>query len=218
MAKSQTKRPPSSEVPEMVSAWVYALGLAALLVAGGVVTYFWTRERRKLEEAVNELDDESDDAALRAPEMSSSGMGLIGTWRHHAKAKRLARKGYVRWYKIGASMATPKWVKPESDGAGVLEYYDSGDDVTYLFPNDAMVNDAGTGAYVAIHREGEAEPINLRDPAMPPIPADRLEEIINLEAESDAPGFFDRLDIDPQMIMWLGIGAMLLVAAAQQLM
>lgn len=197
--------------------WLSIGGIAILALGTAGLAYLWTKERRELEEAVNDLATDTN-AELSAPDMSSSGFGLLKTWRHQTKAKRLARRGYVKWFKIGASMSEPKWVKPKSDGAGVLEYYDSDDDVTYLFPNDVMVNDANTGAYVAVHRQGEAEPINLRDPAMPAIPADRLEEIINLEAESDAPGFFDRMDLDPQTIMWVAIGGMLIIGAIQQVM
>lgn len=202
-------------VPEQLYLPLVASGV--LLLSTLVVGYKYVSERRKLEETVNELVGDTE-ANLSAPAIGSSKAGLISTWRHRSKAKKLARKGYVKWYKIGASMSAPQWVKPTADGAGVLEYYDKEDEVTYLFPTGAMVNDESTGAYVAVHREGEAEPINLRDPAMPPIPADRLEEIINLEAESDAPSMFDRMDLDPQTLLWVGIAGMLILAGASRFM
>lgn len=198
---------------------IYAAIGAVTIISLTGFGYVIQKERRRLQEEMNQLVPSADnEAALEPPELDSSLAGLVGYWRHLAKSKKLAKRGYVKWYKVDSTMQRPKWVKPTPDGAGVPEYYDSGDDVTYLFPKDAMISDAQTGAYVAVHRSGEAEPINLRDPAMPAIPADRLEEVINLEAESEAPGFFSRLDLDPKMILWFGIALMLVMGALQQFM
>jgi hypothetical protein len=109
-------------------------------------------------------------------------------------------------------------VKPEKEGAGEWEYYDSDDDATYLFPEEAMVSDPETGAWVCIHNRGEVDPINLRDPIQPPIDADRFEGIIQLEAEDDKPGFFSRLSISPQMLLWGGVFVMLLLGGLSQFM
>jgi len=208
-----------------VPTWVLgSLGLLMLALGAGAI-FLIIREKRRLEQDVeraeivaNDLVDVDDDEAVTPPDIGGSLWGLVATWRHRAKAKRMARKGYVRWYKIGSNMSRPKWVKPAPRGAGVPEYYDSSDEQTYLFPEDGMITDQQTGAYVAIHKRNNPEPVPLRDPSMPAIDGDRLEEIINLEAESDAPGFFDRLDMDGQTIMWLMIGFVLLLGAAQQFM
>ena len=184
-------------------------------------------QRAQLEAAVTDvtegIEGDGDPGAgyagqLDPPNVGSSLSGLISAWRHRVKQKRLARKGYIKWYKVGARMAQPQWVKPDLDGSGEPEYYDKGDDVTYLFPEEAMVTDSVSGAYVAYHRRNEVEPINMRDPGMPVLDADRLEEVINMEAESEAPGLFDRLNIDQGTLVMLAIGGLFLVFAAYRYM
>lgn len=197
---------------------LYAAGGAVALVVVLALAVLYYRERRRLEAEANDAlrDAEDGETTLKPPDVGTSLWDMVKLWRHHAKAKRMARNGYVRWYRIDSSLHGPSWVKPEAEGAGVREHRHDG--VTYLFPDDAMVTDARTGAHIAIHREGEAEPINLRDPAMPPLPADRLEEVINLEAESDAPGLLDRLDLDPKTLLFGGMALMLVLAGAQKFM
>lgn len=207
-----------------VPMWALALVGIVLVFAGGGLAYLIIREQRRLEHDVeraelvaNDLVDHDDDS-ITPPDIGGSLMGLLTTWRHHAKAKRMARKGYVRWYKLGATLSKPEWVKPETRGAGVPEHHDSDDDVTYLFPEEELVQDQATGAYVCIHKHNQPEPVPIKDPALPRIDGDRLEEIINLEAESDAPGWFDRVDIDPQTAMWGIILLVMVFAGAQQLL
>lgn len=202
---------------------VILLGLVLLVGVGGLA-YLILREQRRLEQDVeraelvaNEIVDH-DDNAVEPPDIGGSLKGLLTTWRHQSKAKRMARKGYIRWYKLGATLSKPKWIKPKTRGAGVPEYQDSDDGVTYLFPEDELVQDQATGAYTCIHKHNEPEPVPIKDPALPRIDGDRLEEIINLEAESDAPGFFDGLNIDPKTAMWAMIVLVLLFAGAQQVM
>lgn len=209
-----------SQIPPWVVG-IFAIAFVATVSGAG---YVLIREKRKLNQDIQRTElvangvIDADESALRPPDIDGSLAGLIKTWRHHAKASRLSRKGYVRWYKVGSTMSRPRWVKPEPDGAGVPEYYDSDDGITYLFPDDGMITDQQTGAYVAIHHKNQPEPVPIRDPSIPAIDGDRLEEIINLEAESDAPGFFDRLDLDPQTLMWAMIGLVILFAGFQQFM
>lgn len=189
----------------------YYLAGAAFVAVFGLSVFAVSRyQSNSVEQHIDEMTSKPDKdpgpghaLKLEPPDLGDSLMGLLAVWRHEQKGKRLARKGYVKWYKIGAKRQRPRWVKPDYEGAGVPEYYDSDEDVTYVFPEEALVTDARTGAWVAEHRIGEAEPINLRDPAAPALDADRLEEVINLEAESDAPGFFDRLNIDQTTLMWI---------------
>lgn len=208
----------------IVPTWALVALTVALMFAGGGLGYLIIREQRRLEQDVertelvaNDIVDH-DDESVAPPDIGGSLMGLLTTWRHHAKSKRMARKGYVRWYKLGATLSKPQWIKPETRGSGVPEHYDSDDDVSYLFPEEELVQDQTTGAYTCIHKHNEPEPVPIRDPALPRIDGDRLEEIINLEAESDAPGFFDRLDIDPQTAMWGIILLVMVFAGAQQLL
>lgn len=203
--------------------------LAVGVVAAGIGSWWLRRENNAIDEEIKTKtaaegrggDDEGSPGAaveLDPPEVRDGFFGLLQEWRHRAKGAKLAKKGYVRWYKLDARVNRPKWVKPSFRGAGEGEYHDSGDDVTYLFPREAMLSDARTGAWVAMHRRNEADPINLRDPVMPAVPADRLQEIINLEAESEKPGFFSDLNLSTSQIM-IGSGVVLfLVYAAYYVM
>jgi len=158
--------------------------------------------------------DETTEPVLEPPDVDSGFLGVLKQWRHNKRATKLAKKGYIRWYKVGASWSRPRWVKPEKAGQG--EYRVRENDETYYFPKDALLTDQRTGAWVAVHREGEATPINLRDPGMPAMDADRAEELLQLSAESDAPGFFS--NIDSTTIMWVAIGGVLLLAAGSQVL
>jgi hypothetical protein len=60
------------------------------------------------------------------------------------------------------------------------------------------------------------EPINISAPVHPPIDADRLDEIINLEMESDPRGLLDQYDINKTTMMYGAIGLILLLGAYQQ--
>lgn len=201
----------------------YGYVIVGVLVLGVVASLAVWLIKRWLPDVSDQVDEltarsrrdpgDGDLVEIAPPDIDAGLLGFMAMWRHRRREKRLARKGYIKWHKIGATRSRPKWVNPAHDGAGEPEYYDSDEDVTYLFPEDAMVPDERTGAWVAEHRVGEAEPINLRDPGMPALDADRLEEVINLEAESDAPGFFDRFDMDTQTMMWMGIGVMFVVYA-----
>lgn len=155
------------------------------------------------------------DSVRLTPSMpTDSSMSLIGTWRHRAKAKKLARKGYVKWYKVGPNMTQPQWIKPFRNGQGELVYYD--DDSPYLFPEEAMTTDARTGAHVCIHKEGDSLPIDLNDPDRGGLDTDKFQETIDLSVESDAPGFFDRLEIDGPTLLYGGMALMLALAGAAQ--
>jgi hypothetical protein len=136
--------------------------------------------------------------------------------RHLQRGKKLAKKGYVRWHRLDSTLASPEWVKPEQDGTGVPKYTVDGQ--PYYFPKDAMVTDERTGAWVAVHCEGEADPINLRDPAYPGIETDLIERIINLEAENQPPGFFDNLNISQQALLWGGMAVLFVLYAAYRYM
>ena len=202
------------------------IAAAAIGVIGviSVVGYAWTRyESRLAEKHVTRLiddaeGDENHAVELDPPEVRSGILQLLKIWRHQSKAKKLAEKGYIKWYKLDATIQRPRWVKPRYGGTGEAEYYDSDDDVTYLFPKDGMLPDAQTGAWTAMHRRNEADPINLRDGLMPAVPSDRLQEIINLEAESEEPGFFDKHDISGTQLFIVVTVILFLVYAATQVL
>jgi len=200
------------------------VGGAGVVVGGGLGGYlgYWYRGHRDKPEEfgarLNNMVGSGSEVVLPAPDVSSSLWGVFKQLRHKSKRKKLAKKGYVKWFKIDGMLNAPTWVKPERSGSGVPKFYDSDDDVHYLFPSDALVTDSTTGAPVAVHKSGEAEPVNLEDPEYPPIDADRLEELINLEIESEPPSWLSKFDLNAQTLMWAMIFIVLIFAGAQQLL
>ncbi|MCG1002866.1 MULTISPECIES: hypothetical protein [Halobacterium] len=211
--------------PTVLAAGAALLGVLLGSITVGSVAYYRSRKRaidEEVDEATDPLvadDSTVGDAVELEPIDTRSGIaGLLSAWQRRRKEQRLAEKGYVKWIRIGSSVQSPEWVKPSYRGTGAGEYYDREDEVTYLFPKEAMLPDSTTGAWVAMHRENEADPVNLRDPVMPAAPADRLQEIINLEAEAEQPGFLDQLDISGTQAFIVITVVLFLVYAASQVM
>jgi len=207
----------------MISTTALALTLGVGLTLGGVGA-FGGWKYRDMQETDDEFHARIEHATdgtvvtLPSPETGSSLLDIWRHYRHRKKQQKLAKRGYVKWYKLDGMLSRPKWVKPEKSGSGVPKYYDSSDDVHYLFPKEPLVTDSRTGAPVAIHHAGEAEPVNVKDPAYPPIDSDRLEEAINLEIESDPPGWLDKFDLNGETVMWIMILLVLGFAGFQQFM
>lgn len=191
-------------------------GLAVLGVVGAVIAYWYYEQYRQtkrndFEQFLDDVDD-GDVVDYSPPNVSAGVLGYVQVARHILKSKRLAKKGYVKWYRLDSTLSRPKWVKPKQDGTGLPKTTVDGQ--PYYFPKDAMVADSITGAYVALHREGAADPINLRDPAYPGIEADLVERTINLEAEDKPPGLLDDLfGMDQTTLMYLVIGVMFVIYA-----
>lgn len=170
-----------------------------------------------VEEIVDEqIEREGDEVSMRPPDTKDSMFGFLLWYRHHKKQRRLAKKGYVKWKILGSNLSRPRWVKPSQDGSGTPRYFWKGD--PYYFPKDALVLDETSGAYVAIHEKGNAMPLNLQDPPLPPMPVDYVQKLMDLEAESEKPGLFSRLDITPQKIMYFFIGFVLIFGFVMQVM
>ena len=207
----------------MSTTLILTIVLVALVVVAIGAMYLTYQQRERTVRAVDEATDIEDDGAGEEADLdtitpTSSLLGLIAAWRRRSKGRKMANNGYVKWYKIDSEMGTPTWVKPEYRGASKLEYYDSDEDVTYLFPKEAMLRDSTTGAWVAVHRKGEAEPIPLADPAMPAMDADTTQKVIQLETESEPRGFFDKVDLSGQTLIWAVVALMLVLTAAAQMM
>lgn len=136
-------------------------------------------------------EPEGDLVELDPPRMNTGGLRQLYRARKHLrKQEKLASKGYVRWHRIGDSFARPEYVKPDRKGGGIPEKEVDGE--TYLFPKSAMVP-ADNGMWTIIHREGEADPINLRDPVQTAIDADRLKEYLDLRVSSSSPSWLDSI-------------------------
>jgi hypothetical protein len=111
--------------------------------------------------------------------------------RAHKKRRKLSKKGYVRWFLIDETFPEAKFVKPELTGTGVPEVRHDG--VPYAFPREAMLADERTGMYTVVHKKGDAEPLNLRDPEKKPLPTDRVEEWLHLQLHKEPPSWLDDL-------------------------
>lgn len=191
-----------------------AVGVILLLALAGV-GWKWTQERRKLAESQVEIQEE-DIGAHEGIDVRTSWLGLITAWRRQAKAKRLAKKGYVKWYLLGSGIEGPKWIKPERDGTGVAKYRH--DDEPYLFPADELVIDKSTGAWVAMHHEGEAYPVPIKEPEIPQMDADRLREVTDLTAESEPPSWLSNLDLSTGQMVMGGIALLFIAFAGVRMM
>ena len=203
----------------MVTASLIATSVLSLLgIAGAGAAYYYYEQNREAREQdfeayLDELE-EGEPVDFKPANVSAGLLGIIAEWRHVAKSKRMAKKGYVKWYKLDSTLSRPTWVKPKQSGSGVPKARSNGK--PYYFPKKAMVADSTTGAWVALHREGEADPINLRDPAYPGLEADVVDRVINLEAEDKPPGMLDNLfgGMSQQMLLYGSIAIMFLLYAA----
>jgi len=167
--------------------------------------------------APDDVDRDVQPVAFDPPEISLSPLDWIRAGRHLQKQRKAAKRGWIKWYRVGANFSRPQWVKPIQDGAGTPKVTDGGQ--PYYFDKDAMVVDERTGAWVAVHPEGEADPINLADRAYPGIETDLVERIINLEAENEpSTSLLGLGGMSSQQLMWLGIGALFVVFAAYRYM
>ncbi|QGX95928.1 hypothetical protein EI982_14605 [Haloplanus rallus] len=209
-------------VSVLVAIVVVPLGLG---VAIGAYVVSWWRDRPTVEDELDEeLPDETPDEPgdvapieFDPPEISVSPMDWIRAGRHLQKQRKAAKRGWVKWYRVGANFSRPQWVKPVQEGAGTPKVTDG--DQPYYFEKDAMVVDERTGAWVAVHPEGEADPINLADRAYPGIETDLVERLLNLEAENDPSSSLLGLGgMSQQQLMWLGVGVLFVLFAAYRYM
>lgn len=152
------------------------------------------------------------------PRLSSDswipGATLYRIYRARRKEKKLAGKGYVRWYLVGDGWPEPKFVKPERDGSGVGRYeYEDG---VYAFPREALLPSRSSGMWTVIHKENEAMPMNLKDPTKDALKADEVSEWLTKQVTSEPPSFWDKFDIDASdMIMYMVV-AIVGIALLQQ--
>jgi len=180
---------------------------------GGFLYVYSQRDDATVDDIVEYTGNRVD---FERPKVSGSLTDLIRLWRHRSRAQKLAQKGYVKWFKVGSTVNRPRWVKPTQEGSGVPRYREDGE--TYYFPKEALVTDEVTGAYTAMHYDGNADPINLRDNDLPALSTDKVERVINMEAESEAPGFLSDLNLTPQKVMGGLIMLILVYGAAMQVM
>lgn len=199
---------------------IAGLVLGSVLIGAGMTALYYRRVQLRVAEEVNELEaraleelDEEDAVGygveLPPPDVGRWFLDVFRVWLHVRKEARLAKRGYVKWYRVrGGRLRMPKWVKPEHKGGGEYEYTDTSTEITYIFPESAMVDDGVTGAPVAIHQEGEAEPIDLREPGWATMDGSALKKLIDMEIVRSPPGGLSNLPLTPQQLKIIGVGVL----------
>lgn len=192
-----------------------AFALLGLLAGAGVTAMYYKRVALRIDEEVNELEEQAleeldEDSTgygveMEPPDVGRSVLDIFKSWLHIRKQARMAKRGYFKWYRVGSRLHAPKWVKPEHKGAGEYEYKSKKDDQTYVFPEEALVTDGQTSAYVAIHKIGESEPVDLRDPGWASMDADRLQQLIDMEIAREPPGGLSGLPLSGQQLKYVGL-------------
>ncbi len=156
-----------------------------------------------------QTDSGGDVVELSPPDLKNTRFGKLGEmWalrRHIKKRQKLIEKGYVQWYLIDDTFPEPKFVKPAYEGGTMRELKHDG--ARYLFPRDAMLPSERQGMWTVVHKVGEADPVNMSDPARNAIPADALQEYITMRPTSSPPSFFDKLDLDMEDALKYLVGA-----------
>jgi len=214
-----------------VSTFQLAAGavLVVTLLFGGLFIYVWQLKRRidaQVDDAIDEAEQNADSdeppvVNLEPPAVQIASLGLTQTllrlYSTYRKRRKLATKGYVQWYFMDSTFPTPKYVKPEEQGGGIPELKHDGD--RYLFPREALVPSETEGMWTAVHKRGDAMPINLGTPGRPAIESDELEEYLNLRVSAEPPSALDFLfDIEPeQLLTYTIIGLAIFMIAFQVL-
>jgi len=183
----------------------------------------WLKGREQTDwydEVVEGNDGEEPDVVHLDPPELKSRLGVFGKvwkqYRHHRKLRRLAGKGYVRWFLVEDSFPAAKFVRPKMNGNGVRELkYDGG---RYLFPREAFLADRTTGMWTVVHKAGELDPIPLHEPSKNALSADQAQEWFTSTVSSSAPSLMDRLDIDKSDALMYMMLIVVVFALFQQFM
>jgi len=162
----------------------------------------------------------SDVIELQPPQIRTTRFGLPEKlwrmYRYRRKREKLISKGYVQWYLIDDSFPRPKFIKPEFEGEGLREYQYKGK--KYVFPRGAMLPSEEQGMWTVVHKKGEMDPVNLRDPSATSLPADAMKSYLDMKATAAPPSFFDKFDMDAADAMkWLMV-AFAALAILQQVL
>jgi len=160
--------------------------------------------------------EEDETIDLRPPDVKGSRIPGGEFWklrRRRKKRKKLVNKGYVQWFLVDDGWPEPRFVQPKAKGAGIPEVKHDGD--RYLFPKQSMLPNTTQGMWTVIHRKGEADPINLRDPSKYAIPTDELDEYLNMTVSSSPPSWLGQFDLDAEDIIKYGIAAIIVFALVQ---
>jgi hypothetical protein len=170
-------------------------------------------------DGVEAMGDDPQAVRLKQPSYTRMPLGIIKQfWKmrqHYLKEQKLQNKGYVKWFVVRDTWPEPLYVQPEQNADGVPRVYYEGK--PYAFPDSGLLPDERQGMLTCIHKHGEADPINVREPADDAIPAQQWHEILNMSLESSPPGLLDRLNIDGQDAVMYALAATIVVAVGWSL-
>lgn len=164
----------------------------------------------------NEEEEFDDEVPLvfPPPQLQDHRLGTLGElWsirKRRNKRKKMAKKGYVEWYLVNSTFPRARFIKPKLRGGGVPDYKHDGN--RYVFPRNAAVPNEQSGMWTFIHREGEIDPINVRDSVEHAIAPDQLQEYLDTSLASSAPGFWSKFDFDVMTLLWYAIIGLVIVA------
>ena len=201
--------------------WMIVLMIVVAATGAGLGSaYVRNRTDKQPEPIFREHDTKTGKLFSKRPvhtEDGTFGIKHLKAWRHSKKKKKALKKGYVRWHLIGDSVSEERLVKPEyEDGGNIPELEFEGG--TYLFPEKAMLPCADDGVYMVMHREGEAEPIDLRAGNEHTIGANTLKEYLTLRVTGQKPGMGMLGDWDAQTLMKYGLLALVGYFILQEVM
>jgi len=191
--------------------FVGVLGIAFV----GIITFSVATGRESNTEDMVAWEDVPDVVDIEPPDVSTTTFGIMEDFlryrRYRSKLRKFAQKGYVGWRIVGDSISRLKFVKPSDEGGGIPELEYGGE--IYLFPRDAGVPSERNGMWVYTHREGEPDPVNLRDSLTPSMSSKALKEYLTMRVSSSPPSLMDGLSfLDSDNLMTYAIAAVILIA------
>lgn len=159
-----------------------------------------------------------DDAPVVTPPTAWTETGRFGalseyraTKKRREKRKKLARAGYVEWHLVDGAMSGPKFVRPTADGGGIPDLeYDGG---RYIFPEEAAVPSTRSGMRVYVHKAGQFDPINLRDPDDHAVAPDQVQEYLETAIQTESPGGL-LSDYSPGELLFYGLMGVVVLSVA----
>jgi hypothetical protein len=210
------------------------IGVLTVLVGFGWLAVWYRDDDSEDESVIDARDDvtvegEMEESAvpdgghvvsLEQPRVKNDSLPvkLYKLYKNNKSQKKIGEEGYVRWYLIDDTFSEPKFVKPERQGGGLPEYEHDGE--TYLFPREALVPDGESGMWTAVHKRGDAMPLNLGTPGRPAIPTDELKEYLTKRVTSSPPSWMSNLfgDFDTADLLKLIIIGFIGIVLAQSLL
>lgn len=132
----------------------------------------------------------------------------LASRKQRKKRKKLSRKGYVEWYLIDGTFPSPEFVNPDRTGGGVPELKHNGD--RYIFPDGAAIPSTQSGMRCYVHKAGEIDPINLRDPVDHAIAPDQFQEYTDMSLQTSSPGWLSGMSMAD--LLWYSFIGIIIVA------